>query len=237
MLLDDERLNESLDALSKLLLTDEPLDDALARVTELAVASVDVCDAADVSLIADDGPRTRVRSDPSGLGLDEVQVRAREGPTLEAVHTCRVVQVRSTHEDPRWPTFATAAEEAGVASCVVAPMMVRGECIGALNLYSGKDDAFGSAHERAASLVAAQAAVVLANAQLHQACTDLTGQLEDALQSRAVIDQAKGILMARRHCGAEEAFDELRRSSQTENRKVRDLAQELVDEIRRPSTR
>lgn len=233
----EDRLNESLGALSKLLLTDEALDDALTRVTELAVASVDVCDAADVSLIADDGPWTRVRSDPSGPGLDEVQVRAGDGPTLEAVRTCRIVQVRSTDEDARWPTFARAATEAGVASCVVAPMIVRGECIGALNLYSGTDDAFTSAHERAAQLVAAQAAVVLANAQLHQACTDLTGQLEEALRSRAVIDQAKGILMERRQCDAEEAFEELRRRSQTENRKVRDLAQDLVDARSRISSR
>ncbi len=231
MAADDDRLNESLDALSKLLLSDEPLDAALARVTELAIASVPVCDAADVTLITEDGPRARVRSDPDGPGLDEVQLQAGEGPTIEAVATCEPVHVPSTRTATRWSTFARAAVDVGLASCLVAPMLVRGQCIGALNLYSRKEDVFGPRDERAAVLVASQAAVVLANAQLHQACVDLTGQLEEALGSRAVIDQAKGVLMERRRCSAEEAFEELRRRSQHENRKVRELAQDLVDEV------
>jgi AmiR/NasT family two-component response regulator len=80
-------------------------------------------------------------------------------------------------------------------------------------------------------MFASQAAVVLANAQLHQACVDLTGQLEQALVSRAVIEQAKGIVMGRDRCDAEEAFLRLRRRSQHENRKVRDLARELVEQV------
>jgi AmiR/NasT family two-component response regulator len=75
--------------------------------------------------------------------------------------------------------------------------------------------------------------VALANAQLYASAYRMTQQLQEALTSRAVIDQAKGILMGQRGMGVDEAFAVLRTTSQRENRKLRDIAQELVDRARR----
>jgi GAF domain-containing protein len=230
----DDRLEQSIESLSKLLLTDEPLEDALRRVTELVVHVLPGCDAVDVTLVVGEGDPRRVdrrdvHSDPDGPNLDDVQLRLRDGPMFEAMGTCRPVRIESTRDDEHWPEFCSRAADASVASCLVVPMTVRGECIGALSLYGRRERAFDDESERVAELVSAQAAIALANAQLHQACVDLTGQLEQALESRSVIDQAKGVLMERRGVAASEAFEELRRRSQHENRKVRELAQELVD--------
>jgi GAF domain-containing protein len=231
--MDDGRdeLDLSVDTLSKLLLTDEPVGDALERVAQLAVASIAGCDVADVTLMSDGDSRGQARSDPAGPGLDEVQLESGEGPVFEAVRARRPVRIDSVGADSRWPRFAAAAGEAAVASCLVLPMTVRGECIGALNLYGRRAAAFDDDAERIGIMFASQAAVVLANAQLHQACVDLTGQLEAALVSRAVIEQAKGVLMGRDHCDAEEAFLRMRRRSQHENRKVRDIARDLVEQV------
>jgi GAF domain-containing protein len=226
-----DELDVSVDALSKLLLTDEPVGDALERVARLAAASIAGCDVADVTLMSDGDSGREARSDPAGPSLDEVQLESGDGPVFEVVRTCRPVRIDSIGADSRWPTFAAAATEAAVASCLVIPMMVRGKCIGALNLYGRRPAAFDDDAEQIGIMFASQAAVVLANAQLHQACVDLTGQLEQALVSRAVIEQAKGIVMGRDRCDAEEAFLRLRRRSQHENRKVRDLARELVEQV------
>lgn len=221
----------SLDALSQLLLSDEPISDALRRVAELAVATIAACDMADVTVVHETDSPMRARTDPDGPSLDLVQLENGEGPVLDAVHTCEPVRVDSLADAALWPQFAAAAADAGVESCLVVPLVVRGECIGALNLYSRARKGFDADGERVGVMFAAQAAVVIANAQLHQACVDLTSQLEEALVSRAVIEQAKGVLMAQRHCGAEDAFEWLRLRSQQENRKVRDLAHDLVERV------
>lgn len=227
---DDDRLDESLDALSKLLLTDEPLDDALRRVAALAIVTVASCERADVTLVAGErgARRDESRTDPDGPGLDQVQLGLGDGPIFEAMHTGRPVRIDSVRDESRWPEFAERAAGMETMSCLVVPLTLHGEPIGALNLYSSDERSFDDGSERVGEMFAAQAAVVLANAKLHQACVDLTGQLEQALASRAVIDQAKGILMERLGGNADDAFEELRRRSQAENRKVRDLARELV---------
>lgn len=219
----------SVEKLSQLLLTDEPVDDALQRVAELAVATIAACEMADVTLVDDSDSPQRARTDPDGPSLDLIQLECGDGPVLEAVRTSEPVRVDSVRRAGRWAEFAAAAAAAGVESCLVMPLLVRGACIGALNLYSRGPSAFDGDSERVGAMFAAQAAVVIANAQLHQACVDLTSQLEEALLSRAVIEQAKGVVMAQEHCGAQEAFERLRWRSQQENRKVRDLAHDLVE--------
>jgi GAF domain-containing protein len=232
---DGDELERRLEVLSKLLLTDEPLDHALQRVAQLAVATITGCDRADVTLVTEDraGRRDGARTDGDGPGLDRLQLALGEGPIFDAMRTCTPVRVDALRAEARWPEFCRRAAESGTASCLVVPLLLHDDPIGALNLYGDEQGAFDENAERVGTMFAAQAAVVLANAQLHQACVDLTGQLEQALESRAVIDQAKGILMERQGVGPGDAFEALRRRSQAENRKVRELAQELVDAVTR----
>jgi GAF domain-containing protein len=142
-----------------------------------------------------------------------------------------VFRIDSTADDDQWPEFSQAAAEHGMRSTISFPLGVRGNGIGALNLYSREPAAFPDDAEHVGMLFATQAAVALANAQLYESTYRMTQQLQEALVSRAVIDQAKGMLMQEHGIGGDEAFERLRKQSQQENRKLRELAQEMVDRV------
>ena len=109
------------------------------------------------------------------------------------------------------------------------PLVVDQRAIGALNLYSRQEGGFDEDDRETAELFASQAAIVLANSQAFWDARALNIGLGEAMKNRAVIEQAKGILMARQQCGEEEAFDLLVRASQRENIKLRTVAQRIVD--------
>ncbi len=100
--------------------------------------------------------------------------------------------------------------------------------IGALNLHSLSEHSFTDADQQIGRLFATQAAIGLQNAQTHEAAVTLAQQLQEALESRATIEQAKGVLIARQHCTSEEAFELLVERSQHENRKLRLVADDVV---------
>jgi GAF domain-containing protein len=224
-----DRLTAGIAELSRLLVNEESLDDTLHRVAELACRNIEGADVAGVTLVRDGEPTTAVFTDPASPEIDSAQYETGVGPCLDAWRDQRVHRIDSTAEDERWPHFSQAAVEHGVQSTISFPLAVRSNGIGALNLYSKQRAAFSDEDEETGTLFAQQASVALANAQLYDSAYRLTQQLQEALTSRAVIDQAKGILMAQRGVGADEAFDILRTASQGQNRKLRDLAQELVD--------
>lgn len=112
-------------------------------------------------------------------------------------------------------------------------MHLSGRTQGGLNMYGANVGAFSDEDERIATAFAAQASVVVANAQAYWAAFDATQNLTVALENRAVIEQAKGVLIVRHGYSDEDAFAELRRRSQHTNRKLRDVAIDLVDEARR----
>jgi GAF domain-containing protein len=224
-----DHLSEGIAELSRLLVNEEALDDTLQRVADLSCRSVGDADVAGVTLLRDDKPSTTVYTDPTSPQIDSAQYETGIGPCLEAFRQQRVFRVDSTAEDEQFPAFSQAAAEHGIQSTISFPLAVRGNGIGALNLYSKQLGAFSADAEKVGMVFADQASVALANAQLYASAYRMTQQLQEALTSRAVIDQAKGILMGQHRVGADEAFDILRTTSQRENRKLRDLAQELVD--------
>ncbi len=111
------------------------------------------------------------------------------------------------------------------------PLALRERTLGSLNLYSRTEESFAPAEEQAAQAFAGQASVVLTNATALATSAMVNDQLREALVTRDVIGQAKGILMARQGCSADEAFDVLRRASQRANRTLADMAEELVEAI------
>jgi GAF domain-containing protein len=224
-----DHLSEGIAELSRLLVNEEALDDPLLRVADLACRYVGDADVAGVTLLRDGKPSTTVYTDPTSPQIDSAQYETGIGPCLEAFRQQRVFRVDSTAEDEQFPAFSQAAAEHGIQSTISFPLAVRGNGIGALNLYSKQLGAFSADAEKVGMVFADQASVALANAQLYASAYRMTQQLQEALTSRAVIDQAKGILMGQHRVGADEAFDILRTTSQRENRKLRDLAQELVD--------
>jgi len=228
-----DHLSEGVAELSRLLVNEEALDDTLQRVADLACRNLGGADLAGVTLLRDGKPTTAVFTDPTSPEIDSAQYQTGVGPCLDAWRHQKVFRIDWTADDEQWLAFSQAALEHGVQSTISLPLGVRGNGIGALNLYSKEPAAFSDEDEQVGMLFAAQASVALANAQLYDSAYRLTQQLQEALTSRAVIDQAKGIIMGQHGVGPDEAFNILRTSSQRENRKLRDIAQELVDRARR----
>jgi GAF domain-containing protein len=228
-----DHLTEGIAELSRLLVNEEALDDTLHRVADLACRNIGGADLAGVTLLRDGKPTTAVFTDPASPEMDSAQYDTGVGPCLDAWRHQQVFRIDSTADDGQWPAFSQAAADHGIQSTISLPLAVRGNGIGALNLYSKQAAAFSDEDEQVGSLFADQASVALTNAQLYDSAYRLTQQLQEALTSRAVIDKAKGILMGQRGMGVDEAFAVLRTTSQRENRKLRDIAQELVDRARR----
>jgi GAF domain-containing protein len=200
---------------------------ALQRIADLAVAQLDGCDMAGVTLVHGEQGTTAVFTDQEAPEIDEAQYGTGHGPCLDAYRTGSILRIDETLEDDRWPEFTTAAADHGVRSTLSLPLRADQGVIGALNLYSRTPQAFAD-NEQMATVFVAHAAAALANAQAYTAERTLSEQLRTALESRAVIEQAKGVLMRDHHCDAEEAFEILKRASQHSNRKLRDVAAGIV---------
>jgi GAF domain-containing protein len=221
---------DALLSLSRVNLTDgTDLESLLERVAGLAVEQLEGCDMAGVTLMGAEGPSTAVFTDAAAPAIDDAQYRSGHGPCVDAFRSGTILRIDDTISEDRWPEFVAAALVQGVHSSLSLPLQVDGEPIGALNLYSRTPGTFADT-EQVAVVFVAHAASILANAQAYWAGRALTEQLEEALLSRPVIEQAKGILMKEHGCDADEAFEILRNSSQSANRKLRDLAAEIVDE-------
>lgn len=137
--------------------------------------------------------------------------------------------IASTTEPGPWPEFLRAAADQGIHSTLSLPLVVGDASVGAMNLYATEPEVFDEPARQAATLFASHAAIVLANAQAYWDAHDLSTGLGEAMEHRAVIEQAKGILMGSQGCDEEAAFQLLVRASQRENVKLRDVARRIVE--------
>jgi GAF domain-containing protein len=210
------------------LLSEESSDGALQRLTGLGVELIPGVTAAAVTVTEGDWMRTYAASDPRIDDLHELQFGAGEGPIVESMRHNEPRRIDDTGREQRWPEFCRAAARAGFGSCLVIPLRGDVEPAGAMVLYGDAERAFqGSAYD-IALLFAAQGAAAVHNATVYRACRNMLDGLHAALQSRAVIEQAKGILHAEYGCPPEAAFELLSQRSQNTNRKLRDVAADLV---------
>jgi GAF domain-containing protein len=156
------------------------------------------------------------------LLLDLLQQKIGNGPCIEAARQQTVVRIDNTQTDGRWPEYLAEARRRGVASQLCVPLWVDDRCLGTLSLYGEQPSAFTRHDERITILFATLAALALAEAQR-------TEQLRDALASRDLIGQAKGILMERTAVTADDAFKCLTQASQETNTKLLTVARHLVE--------
>jgi GAF domain-containing protein len=233
--IDVSPLTESLTALSRFFVGAGTLEDTLLRVAELTVEAIEPADFAGLTVPASGRHRTAVFTDPESPEIDQAQYDTGDGPCLAALDTDRVVVVESTREQGPWPAFRRVAAEHGVLSTISLPMRADHATVGAMNLYARRERAFTVPHREAALAFAAQAAVVLANAQAYWDAQRMSARLGEAMASRATIEQAKGILMGAQRCGPDQAFELLIRASQRENVKLRDIARRIVENASRRS--
>lgn len=226
---DGEQLSDGLAELAGLVVGEQSLQQVLERVAVLSAGAIYGVDGAGVTWLAAGKKATVTASHEFVRRVDQVQYRFDEGPCLQAYDEQEVILAPTLSEDARWPRFTPPAMADGVLGVVSAPLTVRGHALGALNLYSHTPRLFDNGSGAAAALFAEQAARALANAQAFDAAQSTVDQLYEALISRAVIDQAKGIVMGRERCDAERAFELLREASQSTHVKLREVARRLVD--------
>jgi GAF domain-containing protein len=219
--------------LARITLSDHSLDRVMEKVAALAKSTLGLNGEVSVTLIERGKPSTIASTGQLADDLDERQYARGYGPCLDGIQGGEVLIVHDMDDDNRWPDWARAASAAGAGSSMSIPVPLQREVSAALNIYSHDKDAFDESAAELGSTFAAYAGVALANMHLYESQGQVAEQLQAAMQSRAVIEQAKGILMGQRRCTAAEAFDLLVQVSQDTNRKLRDVAQALVDEAAR----
>ncbi|GLY47780.1 GAF and ANTAR domain-containing protein [Lentzea sp. NBRC 102530] len=229
----------ALAALHEAFTGEEPLEEALRRIAETAARAVPDADAVTASLVTEDRPRTAATTDSRLADVDERQYRAGRGPSLDSARLLRTVRAATGEHRDQWPEFEAAAEEHCVRAYLSVPVVLPAtdgdpeRHIGSLNIYSFTASAFDPFDEGLLRLFTASAQAAITSARRWQHSRAQVQQLERALTSRAVIDQAKGVLMAVHSCTADEAFTKLVQQSQRENVKLRDVATNLLSTVRR----
>jgi GAF domain-containing protein len=207
------------------------MDAMLQRIAELAKRLIPGVAEASVSLIANDKASTAAYTGRLALDLDESQYGRGHGPCLEAAVGEEIREITDARTETRWPDYARAAVERGSLSSLSVPLPVREGIHGGLNLYAVEADGFDDDARHISRAFASYAAVAVHNMHLYASTRDQAEHLDTAMKTRAVIEQAKGILMSQRQCDAEEAFALLAAASQRSNRKLRDIAQAIVDGV------
>lgn len=226
-------MDELLRDLSRVVLADRSLEDVLTDITVIAARAVPGAEAVSTTLLRGEKPFTAAYSDEMALLADELQYAEGYGPCMDSGRGGVVLRVDDMRTETRWPAYVARVRESGVLSSMSVPLPFQGSVIGALNVYSSQPQAFVPPESLAAGLEVAEAiAVAIANADAHHRVGEQARNLRLAMETRAVIEQAKGVLMAQRRVDADAAFEILREASQRYNRKLRDIAVGIVESTR-----
>lgn len=206
--------------------------DVVYLYDQLVTACVDLLGATAAGLLLDDqkGDLAVVASSSEETRLLEIyQLQSNEGPCLDCLRTGAPVAVDDLEsQHARWPLFVPAALATGFRSVSAVPLRVREQTIGALNLFGARAATVDPADQRLAQALAHVAAIgVLQRRSAHRS-TVMAEQLQHALNSRVVIEQAKGVLAERNEIGMEAAFDALRRHARSHNTKLTEVALAVV---------
>ena len=219
------------------------LSELLAEVATFAVHAIPGAEGAGVTLLRldriDNMVEALAASAPFVAEIDEIQyVTLQEGPCITAALQRRTVRSGSLGGEKMWPRFGPRVGRLGVHSALSLPLLLPDQVVGAINVYAHDKDVFDEHAVELGELFAKPAAVAVHNAHVLAQAMALTVQLQTALSTRPVIDQAIGLLRGRSGRSAEDAFAQLRAISQAEHRKLADVAQRIVDEaVRRARAR
>lgn len=225
----DDGSTERMAGLGCAVLDDETLRELLQGVVLLARHSVPSAHSVSITVADGDGYRTTNSTGEEALVIDEAQYEGDAGPCLEALRSTRQLQVAVGADTGHWPLFEASARENGVTSVLSSPLRrPPGGAIGALNIYGHGEGGFEDAEMKTAEVIAEHAAILVGNASALSGAVRVNQELRHAVASREIIGEAKGIIMERQKCTRDQAFEILRRASQRENRKLRELAEELV---------
>jgi GAF domain-containing protein len=225
-------MSESLGALhaelAGVVIVGREMPEVLTEIVQISRRAIPGAEATSITLIRDERAFTAAYDGQIAMDADELQYQRGYGPCLDAGRSGEVFVVTDMPTEERWPDYGRHAAELGVRSSLSIPLPFQGATIGALNNYARTPGAFGEADVRLAEEVAAFVAIAVANAEASARATDDVTNMRRAMESRAVIEQAKGILMERYKVTSDQAFTLLTHASQRSNVKLRDVAEELA---------
>jgi GAF domain-containing protein len=214
--------------LGRIKLSDMSLDGVLDPVAVLVKRTIPGAAEVSVTLVRDRRAGTAAFTGHLAKALDEAQHERGHGPCLDASAAAAALSVPRTSDETRWPDWAQRALDAGVGSSLSIGLPLEEKVTGALNIYAVTPNAFDEDAIAVAQTFAGYAAIALATSHPYDTTATLAQHMQAAMESRAVIEQAKGIIMGHRRCTPDEAFQILTELSQDTNRKVRDVAEALV---------
>lgn len=203
----------------------------LQHVGEIAHDAVDGADSTGVTIDLGGKVYTAVHTDQRTLRVDSEQYDAGRGPCLDASRTRTIVLVDSEEAAAEWPRFAAAAREEGILSFLAAPLFTAEQTLGSLNLYGRSRSAFDHFDAEVLAMLTAAVSRAIGDFARFRTAREVADSIQRALQTRAPIEQAKGMLMAIHQISADQAFDLLRRKSQESNVPLRDVAADLVQQL------
>jgi anti-anti-sigma factor len=204
------------------------IDAALRLVTALAGSTVEGADGVSVTLERDGRLATVASSNDTVVRMDDHQYTTGQGPCLAAAAEGHWFHIESLANEGRWPQFVPRAIEEGIASILSTPLMTGERAVGALNIYSNSERAFGPRQQELAAMFASQASGILIDAGADVIDEALGKRILDGLLARETIARAEGMLMAREHVTAEQAAATLHRSARTAAATVLLYAAEIV---------
>jgi len=234
----DVGLQASLSALSTLATGQLSLTETLTEVAKFALQAIAQADGAGLILWQDRRRSTVVSTADFVQEIDGIEQSIGEGPSISAVADRRIMRSGSLGGERRWPHYGPRVGRLGVHSVVSIPLLTPDGVLGAMNVYARAKNAFDEESEHSGQMFAVPAAIAVQNAQVLEDTKRLAATLQAALSTRAVVDQALGIIRSRSGCSSEEAYRRLRAMSQSKNTKLIVVAQSVVDEaVRRAVAR
>jgi GAF domain-containing protein len=227
--MDGQLLSETFVELTDTLVADFDVIDFLHVLTGRSAALLDV--SAVGLLLTDQRGELRVvaASSEAARLLELFQLQNDQGPCLDCFRSGQPVSATDLGTDQRWPRFAAAAARTGFAAVQALPMRLREQVIGALNLFRTAPGTFDLADVRVGQALADVATIGLLHERNMRRGDTLNEQLQTALNSRVVIEQAKGKLAERLGLDMDQAFSVLRGYARSRNRRLSDVARGLVD--------
>ncbi len=200
----------------------------LQRVVDVAHEAIDGADCTSITIALGGQTYTAVHTDTRTLRVDQGQYDAGDGPCLYAARTGETVLVDVDAGEQLWPDFASAAAEEGMHSFLAAALAAPDQPLGALNLYGRAAAAFDVVDADILELLTTTVSRAISDFARFKSAVQVADALRAALSNRAPIEQAKGIIMGQHGVDADRAFQILRTQSQNTNRRVRDIATEVI---------
>lgn len=217
--------------LAQISFENETLDGVLDRVAQVARDAIPGCDHASVTISGERGLRSAAATDDVAEKIGRNEYELSEGPCVACLASRQVEHLRSAEDTDRWAAFAEMMSGFGVRSALGVPLGA--EAAGALNAYSDRPHAFDDFAIETARVIALYAGIAVKNAESFSRLGALVAQLNEALKSREMVGKAVGILMEREKKSQGEAFALLKQVSQRSNVKLREIAEEIVNQTGR----